>query len=64
MLNSSARLAMSKSVLETLPGKLYIKRHSPSIIYITPFDAFEYQVFEIIMENGAIALLEQMLHFL
>ena len=29
----------------------------------TPFDAFEYHVFENIMENGAFALLEQMLHF-
>ena len=28
------------------------------------FDALKYHVFEIIMENGAFALLEQMLHFL
>ena len=34
MLNPSASLAMSKSVLEALPGKLDIKRHSPSILYI------------------------------
>ena len=33
------------------------------IIIITPFDAFKYHVFENIMENGAFARLEQMLHF-
>ena len=34
----------------------------PLTIYsiITPFDAFETHVFENIMENGALALLEQM----
>ena len=31
MLNPSASLAMSTSVLEALPGKLDIKKHSPSI---------------------------------
>ena len=30
---------------------------------ITPFDSFEIYVFENVIENGAIALLEQMLHF-
>ena len=30
----SASLAMSTSVLEALPGKLDIKRHSPSILYL------------------------------
>ena len=34
MLNCSASLAMSTSVLKALPGKLDIKRHSPSILYI------------------------------
>ena len=34
LLNHSASLAMSTSVLEALPGKLYIKRHSPSILYL------------------------------
>ena len=34
MLNRSASLAMSKSVLKALPGKVDIKRHSPSILYI------------------------------
>ena len=34
MLNRSASLAMSTSVLEAMPGKLDIKRHSPSIFYI------------------------------
>ena len=34
-MNRSASLAMSTSVLKALPGKLDIKRHSPSILYIT-----------------------------
>ena len=34
MLNRSASLAMSTSVLKALPGKLDIKKHSPSILYI------------------------------
>ena len=33
MLNRSASLAMSTTVLKALPGKLHIKRHSPSILY-------------------------------
>ena len=32
MLNRSASLAMSTCVLKALPGKLDIKRHSPSIL--------------------------------
>ena len=35
MLNRSASLAMSTSVLKALPGKLDIKRHSPSILYMS-----------------------------
>ena len=31
---NSASLAMSTSVLKALPGKLGIKRHSPSILYL------------------------------
>ena len=34
MLNCSANLAMSTSGLKALPGKLDIKRHSPSILYL------------------------------
>ena len=34
MLNRSASLAMSTSVLKALPRKLDIKRHSPSIFYL------------------------------
>ena len=34
MLNRSASLGMSTCVLKALPGKLDIKRHSPSILYI------------------------------
>ena len=37
MLNRSASLAMSTSVLKALPGKLDIKRHSPSILYLQVF---------------------------
>ena len=35
MLNRSASLAMSTCVLKALPGKLDIKRHSPSIFYLS-----------------------------
>ena len=35
MLNRSASLAMSTSVIKALPGKLDIKRHSPSILFIS-----------------------------
>ena len=41
MLNRSASLAMSTSILKTLPGKPDIKRHSPSILYI-PSEATVY----------------------
>ena len=34
ILNRSSSLAMSTSVLKALPGKLDIKRHSPSILYL------------------------------
>ena len=34
MLNRSASLAMSTCVLKALPGKLDIKRHSPSILFL------------------------------
>ena len=35
MLNRPASLAMSTSVLKALPGKLDIKRHAPSILFIS-----------------------------
>ena len=35
MLNCSANLAMSTSVLKALPGKLDIERHSPSNLYLS-----------------------------
>ena len=35
MLNRSASLAMSTSILKALPGKLDVKRHSPSILYMS-----------------------------
>ena len=34
LLNRSACLAMSTSILKDLPGKLDIKRHSPCVLYI------------------------------
>ena len=34
LISSLASLAMSTSILKTLPGKLDIKRHSPSILYL------------------------------
>ena len=34
MYNRTASLVMSTSLLKTLPDKLDIKRHSPSILYI------------------------------
>ena len=37
MLNRSASLAMSTSILETLPGKLDIKRHTPIVLYLFHF---------------------------
>ena len=37
MLNHLASLVMSTRVLKALPGKLDIKRHSPSILYILLF---------------------------
>ena len=49
-------LSVSISCNEVIPLTLY-----PIIM---PFDAFENHVYENIMENGALALLEQMLHFL
>ena len=43
MLNRSASLAMSTGVLKALPGKLDIKRHSPSILYI--WDLGTYRIY-------------------
>ena len=34
LISSSASLALSTSVLKALPGKLDIKRHTPSILYL------------------------------
>ena len=35
MLNRSSSLELSTSILKALPGKLDIKRHSPSILHIS-----------------------------
>ena len=40
MLNHSASLAMSTSVLKALPGKLDIKRHTPSTLYVSIITLF------------------------
>ena len=47
MLNHMTMLAMSTSVLKALPGKLAIKRHSPSILFIYTASILPYQ-----MNNG------------
>ena len=44
MLNRSTSLAMSTSVLEALPGKLDIERHSPSILYTYDHDHDDQEV--------------------
>ena len=44
MLNRLASLAMSTSVLKALPGKLYIKRHLPSILYVHYIYTVHYEV--------------------
>ena len=44
MLNRSASLAMSTSVLKALPGKLDIKRHSSSILYLSHQQAAKAQM--------------------
>ena len=44
MLNHSASLAMSTSILKALPGKLDIKRLSPSILYVVCHVALLYLV--------------------
>ena len=46
MLNRSASLAMSTCVLKALPGKLDIKRHSPSILFIQVSLRFECTLIE------------------
>ena len=40
MLNRSASLAMSTSILKALPGKFDIKRHEPCILFIMPICYF------------------------
>ena len=42
VLNRLASLAMSTSVLKALSGKLDIKRHSPSILYISCLGLYIY----------------------
>ena len=52
MLNRSASLAMSTSVLKALPGKLDIKRHSPSILYkegTYDFKNVEYEMIRLLL---------------
>ena len=42
-LPGSATLAMSTSVLKALPGKLDIRRHSPSILYFLTICNFSFK---------------------
>ena len=51
MLNRLASLAMPTSVLEALPGKLDIKRHSPSILYTSASLAMSTSVLEVCRVN-------------
>ena len=52
------------STVYTVSQVLRNNNMNPLLHNITSFDAFEiYHVFENIMENGAFALLEQILHF-
>ena len=46
IINYLASLTMSTSVLKALPAKLDIKRHSPSILYITVSLPMSTSVFE------------------
>ena len=52
MLNRSASLTMSASVLKALPGKLDIKRHSPSILYIKGLHCYRFGLSDVIIQNG------------
>ena len=49
-MNRSASLAMSTSVRKALPGKLDIKRHSPSILYV-----FVFLPYSPVIEDGIIS---------
>ena len=51
MLNRSASLAMSTCILKALPGKLDIKRHSPSIFFDFVFSMKDYYVCINFMES-------------
>ena len=42
MLNCSASLAVSTSVLKALPGKLDVKRRSSSILYVCTVESLLY----------------------
>ena len=53
MLNRSASLAMSTCVLKALPGKLDIKRHSPSILYLLD-KVVEYVVHVAVVDDSVI----------
>ena len=45
MLNCATSLAMSTSVLKALPGKLDIKRRSPSILYYNMGEGEKYDFY-------------------
>ena len=64
MLNRSASLTMSTSVLNALPGKLDIKRHSPSIrfLFINTFPC-QSQLLPLVAYNANIGDMIQLLSF-
>ena len=47
----SARLAMSTIILRALPGKLDIKRHSPSILYVFDISSILLYTSDILSED-------------
>ena len=53
MLNRSASLAMSTSVLKALPGKLDIKRHSSCILYLSTKTVLKNQVNGIVITDDS-----------
>ena len=50
-LSGSASLAMSTRVLKALPGKLDIKRHSPSILYNVCIKRYWLYTFSNVMQS-------------
>ena len=57
MLNCSARLAMSTSLLKALPGKLDIKRREPGILFISLPIVSDYDViFDCCVDSASLTM--------